>query len=121
AGPGAGLLTLDEADQHPGRPVLGGVVVDDPDRPAVADHEPGPAPGSPERLPVDGVDLDDAAHRHPLGELVAPAGHGRPVADPPGHGRGHGHDRPAGGHRPPLGLDPHHGLAAADPPAPRAA
>jgi len=60
------------------------------------------------------VDLDHAAHRHPLGELVAPAGHGRPVADPAGDGRRHGQDGPAGAHRPPGGLDDHAGLAVAD-------
>src|SRR5512132_3441522 len=114
AGPDAGLLALDEADQHPRRTVLGGIVVDDPDRAGVADHEAGQALRAPERLLVDGVDLDHAAHRHPLGELVAPAWHGRPVADPPGDGRGHGQDRPAGGHRPPRGLDHHPAVAVAD-------
>ena len=69
---------------------------------------------APERLVVDGVDLDHAAHRDPLGELVAPAGHGRPVADPAGDGRRHGQDGPAGRHRPAAGLDHHPALAVAD-------
>jgi hypothetical protein len=57
AGPDAGLLALDEADQHPRRPVLGTVVVDDRDRAAVADGEPGQPLLAPERLLVHGVDL----------------------------------------------------------------
>jgi hypothetical protein len=53
------------------------------------------------------VDLDHAAHRHPLGELAAPAGQRRPVGEPAGQRRWDRQDRPLRRDRAARRLDHH--------------
>ena len=53
---------------------------------------------APERLVVAGLDLDDGAHRHLLGELVAPARERGAVADAAGERRRQGDDDALGAH-----------------------
>ena len=67
----AGVLALEEREQHAGRARRRRVVEDDLHRALVAGGLAGEAVGPPERRVVDHVALDHRTGRHPLGELVA--------------------------------------------------
>ncbi len=77
----ARLGPLDEGQQRAAGAVGGRVVEGDPHGAAVARGLAGEAVAAPEGLVVAHVDLDDAAHRHALRELVARGGQQRVVAD----------------------------------------
>ena len=114
---------LDEGHEDPGLARGRRVVEGDLRGRGVGHRLAGEAGGAPERLGVDGVDLQHGAHRHALGQLVAQRGQLRAVVDARRQRRRHGDDGALGGHavavgdrghRAVLGDDPAHGPAQHD-------
>jgi hypothetical protein len=99
AGGGVGVPALHEADQHAGAAAGRGSVEDGAERAPVAVGLAAEPLGPPERLVVQDVDLDDAAHGEALDQLRTVARQVGLVAQACGERRRHGDDRPAGPHR----------------------
>ena len=100
----ARTIAADEPHDDPGLPVRRGDVEARADRPLVAQELTGEAVLAPERLVVEDLRLDQGAHRHPLGQLVAVLRQERVVPDPPRQGRRHGHDHALAVEDEPVGV-----------------